>query len=308
MDDMSNYDVFNREQWQKFHGEESPSAITNEELENIKSLDDEISVEDVKVIYAPIRHLLHIFLNRYQDLEESKAKFLGRKPHKSPFVIGISGSVAVGKSTTARLLKLMLQKAYPQYKVEQITTDGFLYPNEVLRQRDILNKKGFPESYDMTRLLQFLQDMKENLGPVKYPKYSHQVYDILEDESFQINQPDILIIEGINTLQLPENQRMYVSDYFDFSIYIDANSNDIKRWFLHRFETLLDSAFTDETSYYHKFALGKREDALKMANETWKTIDYKNLVEFIEPTKNRANLILHKASDHLIDKVYLRKY
>lgn len=305
---MINYDVFNRLEWQEFHGVKSPVAITDVELNRLKSLDDEISIDDVRVIYAPIRHLLHIFMHRFKDMQKSKAHFLNQKPHNTPFVIGISGSVAVGKSTTARLLKLMLQRAYPQYKVEQITTDGFLYSNEDLEKKGILNRKGFPESYDMPKLLHFLSDMKENVGPVKYPKYSHQIYDIVENENYQIDQPDILIIEGINTLQLPESQRVYVSDFFDFSIYIDADEKDIKDWFIQRFETLLDSAFTDETSYYHQWALGSRADALKVADNTWRDVNYRNLVEFIEPTKNRADLILHKASDHQIDKVYLKKY
>lgn len=305
---MINYDVFNREQWQKFHGVKSPVAITDAELTRLKSLDDEISVDDVRVIYAPIRHLLHIFMHRFKDMQKSKAKFLNQPVHNTPFVIGISGSVAVGKSTTARLLKLMLERAYPQYKVEQITTDGFLYSNEDLEKKGILERKGFPESYDMPKLLEFLSRMKDNQGPVEYPKYSHQIYDIVQGEHYQINQPDILIIEGINTLQLPESQRVYVSDFFDFSLYIDAQTSDIKNWFMQRFETLLDSAFTDETSYYHQWALGDRNEALKMADETWENVNYKNLVEYIEPTKNRADLILHKASNHQIDKVYLKKY
>ncbi|GKQ42415.1 pantothenate kinase [Companilactobacillus sp. RD055328] len=308
MNEMINYDEFNRQEWQEFHGVKSPTAITDAELKQLKSLDDEISVEDVRVIYAPIRHLLHIFMHRFKDMQKSKAHFLNKPPHNSPFVIGISGSVAVGKSTTARLLKLMLTRAYPQYKVEQITTDGFLYSNADLEAKGILEKKGFPESYDMGKLLEFLSEVKENKAPVKYPKYSHQIYDVVKDEHNQINQPDILIIEGINTLQLPKSQRVYVSDFFDFSIYIDAETDDIKNWFMQRFETLLDSAFTDETSYYHKWALGSRKAALKMADETWEQVNYKNLVEYIEPTKNRADLILHKASDHLIDKIYLRKY
>ncbi|MGR3741198.1 type I pantothenate kinase [Companilactobacillus sp. DQM5] len=308
MDELMNYDEFSRQEWQKFHGEKSPVAITDAELEKLKSLDDEISIDDVRVVYAPIRHLLHIFMHRFKDLQKSKAHFLNRKVEKIPFIIGISGSVAVGKSTTARLLKLMLQKAYPQYKVEQITTDGFLYPNKILEEKQILDKKGFPESYDMPKLLKFLDDTKANLGPVKYPKYSHQIYDVVENEHYQINQPDILIMEGINTLQLPDNQRIYVSDFFDFSIYIDAKSSDIKNWYLHRFETLLDSAFTDESSYYHKWAMGSRQEALKLGSETWEKVNYKNLVEFIEPTKNRADLIIHKSSDHQIDKIYLKKY
>lgn len=308
MQSLANYDEFTRKQWENFHGEYTKQAITDGELRKIKSLDDEISIDDVRSIYAPIRHLLHIYLKNYRKLTKLKTEFLGGDTRKVPFIIGVSGSVAVGKSTTARLLKIMLERAYPQYKVSQMTTDGFLYPSKILKERHLMNKKGFPETYDMGKLLKFLGDVKTKGGRIKYPLYSHNIYDIIPGKYEETDNPDILIVEGINVLQLPQNEQIYVSDFFDFSIYIDAEVNDIEEWFLNRFETLLDLARNDPNSYYYQFTQMPEKEAMDMAKNVWDTINYPNLRDYIKPTMNRADLILHKSEGHQIDKIYLRKY
>ncbi|WP_338215853.1 type I pantothenate kinase [Companilactobacillus muriivasis] len=308
MQSLTNYDEFTRKQWESFHGEYTKQAITDGELRKIKSLDDEISIDDVRSIYAPIRHLLHIYLKNYRKLTKLKNELVNRSTRKIPFIIGVSGSVAVGKSTTARLLKIMLERAYPQYKVSQMTTDGFLYPSKILKERNLMDKKGFPETYDMEKLLNFLGEVKTKGGKIKYPLYSHNIYDIIPDRYEETDNPDILIVEGINVLQLPHNEQIYVSDFFDFSIYIDAEVEDIEKWFLKRFEKLLDLARNDPNSYYYQFTQIPEKSAMDMAKHVWETINYPNLRDYIKPTMNRANLILHKSEDHQIDKIYLRKY
>ncbi|TGD21775.1 type I pantothenate kinase [Companilactobacillus suantsaicola] len=308
MQSLTNYDEFSRKEWENFHGEYKKQAITDGELRKIKSLDDEISIDDVRSIYAPIRHLLHIYLKNYRKLTKLKNEFLNNETRKVPFIIGVSGSVAVGKSTTARLLKIMLERAYPQYKVSQMTTDGFLYPSKVLKERNLMGKKGFPETYDMQKLLDFLGEVKTKGGKIKYPLYSHNIYDIIPGKYEELDNPDILIVEGINVLQLPHNEQIYVSDFFDFSIYIDAEVADVEEWFLDRFETLLNLAHNDPNSYYYQFTQIPETEAMEMAKNVWETINYPNLRDYIKPTMNRADLILHKSSDHQIDKIYLRKY
>lgn len=223
-----------------------------------------------------------------------------------PFIIGVSGSVAVGKSTTSRLLQLLLQRTFPQSKVELVTTDGFLYPNQVLIDKGILDRKGFPESYDMPLLLNFL-DVIKNGGDVEIPVYSHEIYDIVPGLTQEIKQPNFLIVEGINVFQNPLNQRLYMTDYFDFSLYIDAGVDNIETWYLERFQTLLDLAKNDEKNYYHRFTKIRKEDALALAQKTWRDINLVNLENYIEPTRNRAELILHKGDNHKIDLIHLKK-
>ena len=223
-----------------------------------------------------------------------------------PFIIGVSGSVAVGKSTTSRLLQLLLQRTFPQSKVELVTTDGFLYPNQVLIDKGILDRKGFPESYDMPLLLNFL-DVIKNGGDVEIPVYSHEIYDIVPGLTQEIKQPNFLIVEGINVFQNPLNQRLYMTDYFDFSLYIDAGVDNIETWYLERFQTLLDLAKNDEKNYYHRFTKIRKEDALALAQKTWRDINLVNLENYIEPTRIRAELILHKGDNHKIDLIHLKK-
>ncbi len=214
----------------------------------------------------------------------------------------------MGKSTLARLLQTILCHHYKDKKVDLITTDGFLYPNEILKERKIMDRKGFPESYDMHRLITFMGDVKSGKEKIQVPKYSHDVYDIIPDEYQIIDQPDILIVEGINTLQLPANEKIYVSDFFDFSFYVDAEPDNIEMWYLQRFGILVDTAFQDPNNYYNRFSDISREEAFGFAKEIWRTVNYKNLTEYILPTRFRADMIIHKTTDHYIDQILLRKH
>ena len=309
MKNEMNYYEISREEWRYFHGRgEKYTAITDDELQQVSGLNDRISLTDVSDIYVPLRHLLQMKYEQFPENQIKQSEFLEIKPHKTPFIIGIAGSVAVGKSTTARLLQLLLSRVYPDKTVQMITTDGFLYSTSELKQKGILDKKGFPESYDMPQLISFLNAVKNNVAPVKAPKYSHQIYDIIPNEFDIIDDPDILIVEGINVLQLPTTEQIYVSDFFDFSVYVDANPSLIEKWFLERFDLLLDLAKDDPTNYYYPYAISDRASAFKMARRVWRDIDLRNLNDYILPTRNRADLILHKTKHHLIDKVFLRKY
>lgn len=306
MENQINYYKIAREEWRNFY-QDHIMPLTQTELSKIQSLNDRISTTDVSEVYMPLIHLLKMFVATHQKLQDQQAEFLGIKPHKVPFILGIAGSVAVGKSTTARLLKTLLSEVYPTKKIELITTDGFLYPNAVLKKKGLMSRKGFPESYDMERLVHFINDVKNNL-PAKAPVYSHEVYDIVADQYEEIYSPDILIVEGINVLQLPSQQKIYVSDFFDFSIYVDAKEEDIKQWYLERFGMLLDTAFKDPKNYYYPYALGDRKQAFDMAAKVWDEIDHPNLHDYILPTRNRADLIIVKGKNHRINELLLRKY
>ena len=305
LNEFINFETISRSDWQKFCQEDQVS-LTSEELESIRSLNDKIDVQEVRDIYLPLINLIHIYQRAAEDLTFSKGIFLQKTQANRPFVIGISGSVAVGKSTTSRLLQLLLQRTFPKTKVDMVTTDGFLFPNQVLIDKGILNRKGFPESYDMPLLLNFLDTIK-NSGDVNIPVYSHEIYDIVPGLTQEISQPNFLIVEGINVFQNPINQRLYMSDYFDFSIYIDADVKNIKTWYLERFQTLLKLARKDENNYYHRFTKFTKEEALSLAQKTWKEINLVNLENYIEPTRNRAELILHKGDNHKIDLIHLKK-
>ena len=302
-----NYYEIHREEWQTFHQDSIPT-ITEEELKELTSLNDRLSLEDVKDVYVPLVHMFDIYLQQYRNLQRDKSRFLGRSYEPSPLIIGVTGSVAVGKSTTARVLQNLLKRAYPTKAVELMTTDGFLYPNRILRERNIMDRKGFPESYDMENLVQFLLDVKTGKPNVRFPVYSHRISAIVAGEYEEVNHPDILIVEGINVLQLPSNQQIYVSDFFDFSIYVDAEEEMIEKWYIERFEMLMDLAIDQPDNYYYNYAIGKREDAIEMARGVWKRVNLKNLREYIYPTITRANLVIHKTTNHFIDELYIKKY
>lgn len=299
------YFTFDRTAWQNLSNR-AELPLTQQQLADIKALNDRISLEDVQDVYVPLVRLLQ---KKYADFEKwnrDKLDFLQIPVKKTPFIVGISGSVAVGKSTTARLLQVLLSNWFSDLKTQLITTDGFLYPNAELKRRHLMSRKGFPESYNMKELIHFLNAVKTGQKQIKVPKYSHQVYDVIKDEYDVIDQPDILIVEGINVLQLPANETIYVSDFFDWSIYVDAEADLIEKWFLERFGVLLDTAFHDPSNYYYQYAQMSREEAFAYAKKIWRDIDLKNLKEYILPTRFRADMILHKTEGHVMDNILVR--
>ena len=304
--DQERYLTFDREQWAVLRAQ-TPLTLTEKELEAMRGINDRIDLEEVATVYLPLTRLLNLYVAATQNLHRVSATFLGTMAPKMPYVIGVAGSVAVGKSTSARILQALLMRWPEHPRVELVTTDGFLYSNAVLEKRGLMNRKGFPESYDTKRLLQFVRDVKAGTPEVSAPVYSHVIYDVLPDKEEIVRQPDILIIEGLNVLQVGSATTDFVSDYFDFSIYIDARETDIEAWFTERFQTLRKTIFQDPNSFFKHFADFTEEQALTLAHEIWTSINGKNLKENIEPTRARASLVLHKGPDHKIDAVHLRK-
>ncbi|MCY7208861.1 type I pantothenate kinase [Streptococcus dysgalactiae] len=300
-----NFEKISRESWKMLHQKTKP-LLTQEELKSITSLNDNINITDVVDVYLPLINLIQIYKIARENLSFSKSLFLKKDIQLRPFIIGISGSVAVGKSTTSRLLQLLLSRTHPNSRVELVTTDGFLYPNQVLIERGIFNRKGFPESYNMELLLNFLDTIKSGQSAT-IPLYSHDIYDIVPDQEQTVDSPDFLIVEGINVFQNQQNNRLYMSDYFDFSIYIDADIAHIEHWYIERFLSILNMAKQDSNSYYAQYTTLPQDEAVAFARNVWKTVNLENLEKFIEPTRNRAELILHKAADHKIDEIYLKK-
>ena len=304
--DQERYLTFDREQWAVLRAQ-TPLTLTEKELEAMRGINDRIDLEEVATVYLPLTRLLNLYVAATQNLHRVSATFLGKMAPKMPYVIGIAGSVAVGKSTSARILQSLLARWLEHPRVELITTDGFLYPNAVLEERGLMNRKGFPESYDTKRLLQFVRDVKAGMPEVAAPVYSHVIYDVMPNQEEIVRQPDILIIEGLNVLQVGSATTDFVSDYFDFSIYIDAREADIEAWFTERFQTLRKTIFQDPDSFFKHFADLTEEQAISLAHEIWVGINGKNLKENIEPTRARASLVLHKGADHKVDAVHLRK-
>lgn len=303
---------YSREEWEHFNRFEGTlKPIVG--LEELVSLNDRLSQDDVKEIYVPLVHYIDVMHNNKKNYGEERDKFfniIGQKSsfETNTFMIGVSGSVAVGKSTSARVLQRLLEKYYPDKRIGLVTTDGFLYPNAELERRGIMKRKGFPESYDMPSLVDFMSKVKVGKDKVEYPTYSHEIYDIVPGEMQVMKEPDILIVEGINAFQLPENQQTYMNEFFDFSIYIDADPLHIKKWFMDRFIMHMESAKDDPTNYFYEISKWPQEKVEDYGNEIWYTINLTNLVQHIQPTRGRADVILHKRINHSIDNVYVRKY
>jgi len=308
---LSPYEVYTRADWAVLRAG-MPLTLTLEDVIRLRALNDPVQLEEVSDIFLPLARLLSLYVESAQALHSSTRSFFGRADAKKPFIIGIAGSVAVGKSTTARILRTMLSRWPSSPKVDLVTTDGFLFPNAVLREEGLMEKKGFPESYDRAALLSFLTDIKAGKPNVWAPVYSHLVYDIVPDERIVVDQPDILILEGLNVLQtgkLPRDGRAipFVSDFFDFSIFIDADEADLQRWYVERFLRLRDTAFRDPQSYFRRYAEIPEQEALDIALGLWTRINLANLRENIQPTRLRADLVLRKGALHGIEQVMLRK-
>lgn len=297
-----------RDEWARLAGE-TPMPLTESELDAYRGLGEPLDLAEVGDVYRPLSRLINQYAIAEREAHRRTRSFLRRQGDQpSPFVIGIAGSVAVGKSTVARILRDMLARWPETPNVQLITTDGFLYPNSVLEERRIAHRKGFPESYDRRALLRFVTQVKSGASETKVPHYSHLIYDIVPDEFTVVKRPDILIVEGLNVLQPASMQHpLAVSDLFDFSIYVDARTADIERWFTNRFLRLKDQAFSDPSSYFRRFATLDEEAARGLAHEYWKGINEPNLVENIRPTRARASLVLRKEADHRVQKVLLRK-
>lgn len=308
----SPYHFFTAAEWASFRAD-TPLTLTADEVKRLRSMDDPIDLEEVRRIYLSLSRLLSAHVEASQLLFRQRNRFLHLSGQgKTPFVIGIAGSVAVGKSTTARILKELLSRWPSSPKVDLVTTDGFLYPNAILQRDDLMQRKGFPESYDIGALLRFLSAIKAGRETVTAPRYSHFSYDVLPDQQQVVDRPDILIFEGINVLQardLPADGKIVpmVSDFFDFSIYIDAEESRIRKWYIDRFMRLRETAFRDPGSYFHRYSTVSDAEAQEIAEGLWTNINLKNLRENILPTRPRADLILEKGVNHMIEKVALRK-
>ena len=304
--DSNRYERFDRNAWSQLRAQ-TPMTLSHADLDDLRGINDRIDLDEVTAVYLPLTRLLNLYVSATQNLHRVSSTFLGALAPKMPYVIGIAGSVAVGKSTSARILQALLTHWPEHPRVELVTTDGFLYPNNILEQRGIMNRKGFPESYDTKHLLRFLREVKGGADEVSAPVYSHVVYDILDDETQIVRHPDILIIEGLNVLQVGSESTEFVSDYFDFSIYIDAAEKDIENWYVERFMTLRKTVFQNPDSFFKHFAALTEDQASGMAHEIWKEINGKNLHDNIAPTRQRASLVMHKSADHRIREVHLRK-
>jgi type I pantothenate kinase len=309
--ELSPYRMFTREEWAKLRAD-TPMTLAEEDLAKLSGVNERVSAEEVVDIYLPMSRLLNLYVHAAQSLHSDTTTFLGRRESKVPFIIGMAGSVAVGKSTTARVLRALLARWPDHPRVDLVPTDGFLLPNATLEARNIMHRKGFPESFDQSALLKFMADVKAGLPNVKAPVYSHFDYDIRPDQHIVVDRPDILIVEGLNVLQparLPKDGTAipFVSDYFDFSVYIDADEHDLQRWYVSRFLRLRDTAFRNPLSYFRRYAeLGEKE-AIQVADGLWNRINLVNLRENIIPTRQRASLILKKGASHRIEEVALRR-
>lgn len=307
---LTPYQSFDRQQWSELR-DSVPMTLEEADLEKLRGINEHLTMDEAQDIYLPLSRLLNLYVKAQKSRTQVLEQFLGHNHNNVPYIIGIAGSVAVGKSTTARILKALLERWPEHPKVALVTTDGFLYSNNELKERDLMKKKGFPESYDIQRLVKFVADVKSAKSRVEAPIYSHFVYDIT-DKINTVEQPDILIVEGLNVLQsgmdYPHDpHRVFISDFIDFSLYVDADSALLKSWYIERFMAFREGAFKDPSSYFHHFTTLTQEQAQQKASTLWDEINGKNLVENILPTRERACLILQKGTNHAVQTVKVRK-
>lgn len=307
----SPYVDFDRAAWSRLSAA-TPLPLTDDDVARLRGLGDPIDLAEVDVVYRPLSRLLNLYVGAAAALHGATTTFLGELSVRTPYVIGVAGSVAVGKSTVARLLRELLARWPETPRVELVTTDGFLYPNAELERRGLMDRKGFPESYDRRALLRFLAAVKAGRPEVRAPLYSHLIYDIVPGQHTVVQRPDVLIVEGLNVLQPARathagETSLAVSDYFDFSIYVDAREQDVRRWYVDRFLSLRATAFAQEDSYFRRYASLSDDDAIARAEQIWDAINAPNLRENILPTRGRATLVLRKGPDHAVERVRLRK-
>jgi type I pantothenate kinase len=305
------YQTFTKQQWSDLRNGQ-PMTLNAADIERLRALTDPISLAEAEEVYLPLSRLLSYYVEAVQGLHQVSSRFLNTPVDKVPFIIGVAGSVAVGKSTTSRILRALLSRWPSSPKVDLVTTDGFLHPNKVLEDRGLMHRKGFPESYDRARFVNFLAGIKSGKGKVSVPVYSHLVYDVVPGEEVIIDRPDILIVEGLNILQpgdLPRDGKpiVFASDFIDFAIYIDADVEDLRDWYLTRFFRLRETAFRDPTSFFRKFSEMSEEEAGIFGRNVWQTINLPNLLENVLPTRGRADLILKKGKDHRVEEVKLKR-
>jgi type I pantothenate kinase len=301
---ISRFLEFSRAEWAQLR-DATPLPLTEPQLRRLVSVNERMSLDEVADIYLPLSRLLNLYVGATQNLHAASATFLGTDTPRVPFVIGIAGSVAVGKSTTSRVLQALMASWPGHPHVSLVTTDGFLLPMRVLESRGLVHRKGFPESYDVRRLLRFMADVKSGAPEVSAPVYSHLSYDVVPGQFEFVRRPDVVIVEGLNVLQAGSG--VFVSDFFDFSIYVDANEDDIELWYIERFLMLRETVFRDPSSHFHRYAALSADEARETARQIWRTINLVNLRENVLPTRERAHLILEKGRDHAIRKVRLRK-
>jgi type I pantothenate kinase len=302
----ADHSVFDRAEWSALRSN-TPLAISDDELLALRGIDEQVSRSEVAEIYLPLSRLLNLHVSAARGLDRVRDVFLGRLSGRAPYIVAVAGSVAVGKSCFARVLRALLARWPDHPRVALVTTDGFLYSNRVLDARGLMGRKGFPESYDLARLIDFLAAIKSGQAIVQAPIYSHLAYDIVPDRSEPIERPDILIFEGLNVLQPSVSAARVASDYFDFSIYLDAEESAIEAWFMRRFRRLQETAFQDPTSYFYRYRDVAAEAAVAFASAAWRDINLVNLREHILPTRKRADLVLRKRADHSVGEVWLRK-